>query len=280
MQVYQRNEQALTQHQQEDADRQAQANQVFVFNPKAGKTSFRVLPPWDERGLWFHEIREHSFFAPGATKAYACTADSQGSCPVCDYGAALAAQNQEEEAKKFRASTKFLLNTIIFSDPSGKNSVKNGVTVMKVGATVKRQLLSYDLAVSEGYGDITDLQQGFDLTLERTGSKLTTKYDVKPFPQRRDLVARLAEEGIDINSLELVPLDQVVVEMPVADFAVEFENVMSGRPEETPVPVQATPAPTPVAKTTSPFPPKAPVATAPKPLVGGLKIAAPPTLKK
>lgn len=278
--VFERNTQAIEQAQQEErAKAEARENGVFILNPKPGKTSFRVLPAWDERGVWYHQVKEHNFFT-GAPTPFLCIEDTQGRCPICEYGASLAAAGQEEQAKRFRAKTTYFLNTLVFSDSSGKNTIKSGVMAMQVGVTVMKALWDLDIDVSSGYGDITDYNNGFDINMEKSGSGLQTKYTVKAFPQRTDVIARLQQEGIDPEALNLHALDQLREELSYEDLSEKFEAVMNNtaKPSAQPQPV-AKKQPAKPGQTPAPAATPAPVqkfAPAGGPTIGGVKIAPPP----
>ena len=281
--VFERNTQAIAQAQAEEQARAAaRENGVFILNPKPGKTSFRILPAWDERGMWYHKTMEHNFFT-GAPTPFACIEETQGRCPICEYGASLAAQGQEEAAKKFRAKTTYFLNVIVFSDSSGKNTIKNGVMSMQVGVSVMKALWDLDIDVAGGYGDITDYNTGFDINMDKQGSGLQTKYTVKAFPQRTDVIARLQSEGIDPEALSLHALDTLRVELSFEELETAFGEVMNktAKPSAQPVPV-ATKQPAKPGQTPAPVAAAAPVqkfATAGGPTIGGLKIAPPPLPK-
>lgn len=281
--VYERNMDALHQSRQNDINRETQGYGPFILNPKPGRTTFRVMGPWDERGNWYFEFREHSFFTGGKDATpFVCTQESQGRCPICEYGAALDASGDQEAAMKFRPKTQFFLNTLVFSDSSNKNTIKSGVIVMQVGVMVKKALLNLDLDVNGGYGDITNYETGFDINMDKEGSGLKTKYTVNAYPQRNSVLARLAAEGIDPESLELHALDQIRPELAYDDLVSEFETVMQNKPQvpATPAPV-ARPAPKPVQTTVAPVKTTSPIghATFAKPTgptIGGVKIAPPP----
>ena len=278
--VFERNTQALENAQQAERAREQASNGPFILNPRAGRTTFRVMPPWDERGMWYHEVREHNFFT-GAPTPFLCIEDSQGRCPICEYGAALAANGDEEAAKKFKPSTKFFLNVLVFSDSTGKNNIKSGIMVMQVGSMVKKALLDYDLDVNGGYGDITDYNHGFDINMDKTGTGLLTKYTVKVNPQRNDVLARLAGEGIDPATLSLHALDQIRTELSYDDLSAQFEAVMSNttQPAAQPAPVAVKPSPAkPGQAPAAPAPAPKVASFAPKagPTVAGIKISTPP----
>lgn len=269
--VYERNNATLQQSRQADVNRE-QPRGPFILNPKPGRTSFRVMPAYDEKGTWFHEFREHSFFSGGkAATPFVCIKETQGRCPICEYGQALYAGGREEESSKFRSKLQYFLNTLVFSDSSGKNTIKNGIIAMQVGVTVKSALLHYDFDVQGGYGDITNYETGFDMNMDKEGMALKTKYTVTAYPQRNSVLERLANEGIEADSLNLFALDQLRPELSYDDLVVAFEATLNT--PSAPVAAKA-PVATPVRPAASPTA----VGVTAKPIgptIGGLKIAPP-----
>ena len=253
---------------------------TYIFNFKNGRTQLRVMPAYDEKGVWFHRVREH--YLAEVQRSMVCTKDAAGRCPVCEFGQSLVDDNQEKRAEGFRARTAFLINAIILSEPLGKISPKNGIRAVRVGAKVHAALFDYDQDKAGGYGDIVDLDNGMNVNIDRAGLGLNTTYTVKVVPQRTDILKSLTEEGFDISQLQYKALDKLLVPKSYDDAVVEFETLMAGAPEEEPQPVEeVTPLPTPKLATEEvSAPAEAPKAAAfrvPSPKLS--TTVAPPTLK-
>lgn len=186
--------------------------------------------------MWYEPITEH--FIPSKKRSVTCTEQLFGRCPVCEHGASLAAGGDVEGAKNFRPVTRFLVNTLILSEPNGKLTIKDGIKVFKLPGSVKSTLLDFDVDASgDGWGDITDYFHGVNVKIDRAGTGLNTKYSVKPLPTRVDIIAKLQEEGIDPNSLELHTLDTVFAPESYEAVAAEFEALMGETPTEEAQPV-------------------------------------------
>ena len=231
---YQRNDEALERARAADV---AGANQgAFALTLKNGRTTLRVMPAWSEKGVWLHEITEH--FSPSKKRSLPCVGETAGRCPICEHGASLAAQGQEEQAKDFKASTRFLINVLVLSEPSGKLSIKDGVKVMKVPTTVKTSLLDLDTDKGGGYGDIVSFHHGMNVNIDRTGTgRLNTRYTIKVVPQRTSIIETIQHEGLDIESFQLHALDAFVPVKSLDEVVAEFSAIMSDAPTQAPAPV-------------------------------------------
>ena len=191
-----------------------------IFNFKTGSTQFRIMPAYNEKGVWFHRIREH--FIEAANRGMVCIEPVEGRCPVCEYGASLAASGKEKLAEKYKPSTKYLVNAIILSEPTGKITPREGVKTVRLGSRVFSTLFDYDQDFAGGYGDIVDYEHGFNVKLDKSGEGLNTEYIVKVMPQRVDIIKFLSEQSIDVNSFTLAELDSVVPMPSYEDAANEF----------------------------------------------------------
>lgn len=230
---FKRNDEALDRARARDV---AGANQgAFALTLKSGRTTLRVMPAWSEKGVWLQEIVEH--FINGKNRSFPCVAESAGRCPICEHGASLAAQGLEDQAKSFKASTKFLTNVLVLNDPNGKLSIKDGVKVMKLPSTVKTALLDLDTDKGGGYGDIVSFHHGMNVNVDRTGLGLTTKYVVKVVPQRTSIIETIQAEGLNLESFQLHALDAFVPAKTYEDIVAEFGALMSDSPAPTAAPV-------------------------------------------
>lgn len=233
---YKRNDEALDKARQRDVANENGFGQ-FAITLKSGRTTIRVMPAWSEKGVWLQEITEH--FINGKNRSFPCVEEREGRCPVCEYGASLAAQGQEEAAKAFKASTKFLVNVLVLNDPNGKFSIKDGVKVMKLPATVKKALLDLDTDKSGGYGDIVSFHHGMNVNIDRSGQGLATKYTAKVVPQRTSIIETIQQEGLNLDSFQLHALDQFVPVKSYDEVASEFQALMSDSPAPQSAPVSA-----------------------------------------
>lgn len=146
------------------------------WKPVKEISRIRILPSWDG-GLFFREIAFH--FQVGFDKrTVLCPRRTPGilaPCPICEYLDKYRGQNTEEVKELFStagAKTQYLYNIIDLENPD------NGVQVFCSGKKVWTQLMSYMKDVSN-WGDFTDDEQGFNITITKEGKEKYSSYDVK-----------------------------------------------------------------------------------------------------
>lgn len=202
--TYDRNEKAIL----NDGNKKGN---FYYFKP--GKTVLRILGPYSDKGVWFKPILPY-FFKLGDERVNLLSPREQGGKdPIYEHGGRLYKSGDEqlvEKAKQFRPRRKFLVNALILSDPAG-TSIKDGIKVVELPAKVKEELVNYDTNVDEGYGDITNLNKGRNITIERTGEGLMVRYSVRPHVQTTDVMDLAKEHGVDVNSWTLPNLDETAV---------------------------------------------------------------------
>lgn len=191
-------------------ENEASANTPYHFL-QPGKTLLRVMPPFSDQGVWFVEFKEHYAKIAGQSH-YLVDPEFFGEpSPFSEYGRQIAEEGTEEaiaKARPFRSTNKYLLNVIVLSDPKGA-SAKDGVKVLKIGKTIMSQLIDFDTDVDGGWGDITNLEAGRVITIDREGTARDTSYKTKAHPNTSNIVETLNEQGIDINQLNLHNLTEL-----------------------------------------------------------------------
>jgi len=191
---------------------------VPMFYLKPGSSQVRILPPWSEAGVWFHGTKEHFIKGENDNFLLTCPSVENKFCPICDYGQTLYESKDPEQiefAQQLRPQTRFLYNVIVSNAPVGVEFQYGKVYVMKSGVTVKRELLDLDRDVAGGFADITDIEKGIAVVIKRSGSGFNTNYFVRPVAAgRTSLREELSQKGIDIDTLELYPLDKLFPPQP------------------------------------------------------------------
>lgn len=259
--VYENNDQALDEAFSRDNKEQV-AGGTSTYWLKKGNTMLRVLPTWKPEGLWYKEFSSH--YISKELGAVMCPRFFNHPCPLCEHGKALHEAGQAELAKEFRPAKKFLVNAFVLSDPQ-ETTAKDGVQAVEFGVKVKRQLLNYDRNRESGWGDITSIAQGNNVTVSRTGDGLGTEYQVIPFPQKTNVAQDLANQGIDIQTFTMHDLD-VLVDNSLKSYeelASMVEAVTATPGFQAPTPVAPAPAPQMPAPAAAPAAPQMPAPVAP-----------------
>ena len=229
-----------------DKDRRAnsgEGSKIPFYYLKKGKTLLRVLPAYNHEGIWFKEFYEHKLALGGKFVSLTCGRQYGQECALCQKGEELSLAG-DETFHDFQPKRTYLFNVIVLSDPSGITA-KEGVRVLKAGVTVKKELVDLDRAFSEGYGDITNAENGFTLSVERTGdTKKDTRYNVKAFRDRTNIEDVLKAQNVDFTHFVQFNLNDVVPSPRPLDevkAAVEGRNRVPGFPSVTISPTSATP---------------------------------------
>jgi hypothetical protein len=185
-------------------ERSESGNTIFL---KSGITHLRFLPPHKDSKSWVREFREHGLEPEGKFQTYTCPGINGDPCPICEEGDRLYETKDEAlkeqnivQAKRFRPKRQYLYNVYVHSSPDGK-ALKDGIHVLKSGVLVYKELMAYDSDHAGGWGDITNLQEGVEFRIERSGKgRFGTKYSAKPMPQRTNIIDKLAAEGYEIGT--------------------------------------------------------------------------------
>jgi hypothetical protein len=277
-----RNETAL-QGEKEALEKQASewGNNAPMLYFRAGTTMIRILPPWNEKGVFFREITRHRIRVGKRTEILACpAAEANLPCSLCQKGQELTDSRDDVKMKfardHLRPRTQYLYNVLCYSGPANP---KNGevpefgkVYVAEGGVMVHRQIISLDTDPQAGWNDITNPEAGVLLLIKRTGQGLDTKYEVNPHGAgRTNFFADLQSRGIDANTLELINLDEVYAIPPqekIDELAAQL-NVGGAFPGAS------VPAPQPALPTVSPPAAAAPVAPVAAPVVPAAPVPAP-----
>lgn len=139
-----------------------------------GDNLIRLLPPWKEGVSFYKELRQH--YGVGVDKKQVLCLRMKGEeCPICEFVSALYQSGDPDDAEmagNLSASTRYNFNVIARSDEAA------GPQILTTGPLIFRDFLRF--IVDPDWGDLTDPEQGFDITINRTGKGLHTKYAVTP----------------------------------------------------------------------------------------------------
>lgn len=146
---------------------------------KDGRNLVRVLPGWrkDDETFW-HDYGQHFIKGlDGQIKAvFTCADKTYGKpCPVCE-GIERAAQSSTDDAviKKLteaKARGRVLINALL---PEGDNPLKPVILELPIG--VFQQILD----LMDEWGNVTDLEEGRNVVINRTGTGINVEYTAQP----------------------------------------------------------------------------------------------------
>ena len=181
-------------------------NSVF-FRPDDGDTDIRIVPAPDGdplREMFFHyNVGNHQ-------GGIMCPKRNFGErCPICDFASSLwreAANNNDEESKKLAKS--LFVRARYYSPVLVRGREDEGVKIYAYGKTAYELLLGYIL--DPEYGDVTDINEGTDITLTYTKptkpgaypqTNLKMRRNTSPLLEDVDAISPLLDRMPDFDSL-------------------------------------------------------------------------------
>lgn len=148
------------------------------FSPKEGRNIIRIMPEVGDMDeyVFFQEVGKH--YIPGANnKSLYCpefTTGGDEECPICEMVNQLYRGSEEDKklASSLRVRKQYWMNVI------DRDNESAGPQIFTPGQTIMRALIAY--INDPEYGDMSDVDEGYDITIERKGSGMDTEYNVLP----------------------------------------------------------------------------------------------------
>jgi hypothetical protein len=200
-----------------------------MFAPAKGDNYVRILPPsWDNADHYGLDVYVH--YNIGDRGSALCLQKMFGKpCPMCQEQMRAQRANDEELAKELKAGKRVLVWVL------NRKAEQDGPMVWAMPWTLDRDIAKCGRDPDTGEVlNIDDPENGYDISFERTGEGITTKYSgIRP--SRR--TSSVSQEFIDW--IEEFPLPTVLIEMD-AEEMMELYNGGPAPQEETPPARQAT----------------------------------------
>jgi hypothetical protein len=206
---YETNEETLNAELSKDRKESVEREGAFFLRP--GVTQIRVLPPYNQKGVWYRQINEYSFVVDGQRR-YMTVPSAGDPDPVAEKKEQLLSvggQANIELARELRPRSQFLFNIVVLSAPPGTEFDPGRVYILKTGVMVKKALLHHDRDVASGWHKITDPAQGVNFSVDRSGKGLQTRYTVTPMAQRTNIVDYVKQCGKSLEPEDLFNLDEL-----------------------------------------------------------------------
>lgn len=194
------------------AKREAEAARKTVFvktiKPEDGKHFYRFLPSWrveadgSRSGQFWHDYGMHWVRSNPSDKpaAYICMKDTfEEPCDICSavYATVRAAKNDDEVKfyEGMRSTRRHLVNVLHLSGPE---NMRNTPQLMELPHKAFETLMD----MFEEYGDITSLgADGRNIVITRSGTGLSTRYDVMPAAKTHVVDPKVLKDLINIDDV-------------------------------------------------------------------------------
>jgi hypothetical protein len=208
--------------------------QNMFFQVQEGTNTIRILPPKDEDKEFYAETQLHRVIMPdGNPRNFHCRKMHNEACPLCDAYQALWAEHNKlglpkkedsefsVKAREIKPRSRYYLNIM---DRQDENKVK----VLSVGVKVFNKIIS--VMLDPDFGDITDLEKGFDFKIKKMavpGSKWPAYDESGPRPKsapagNKQEIAEALESLHDIHGL--IRLEDYDATKEIADHYIATER--------------------------------------------------------
>lgn len=187
-----------------DAESQSGGYNAEYDKLQQGKNVRRVLWPKGESESFYSEGYLHFGLGADGKSVATCpkTWGSKEKCPICEYVEQLQKSKNKDDKKladDIKAKRRIYIN-VLNRDDDDEETPK----VLPIGVTILKGLL--ETICDADYGDITDPEEGRDITITRKGQGLKTEYTVLPKPKssvvsESKTTDELEEEMTDLDSL-------------------------------------------------------------------------------
>lgn len=171
-----------------------------------GKNIRRILWPKGDKEEFWSEGYVHFGLGPEGKSIATCakTFGKDKKCPICEEVERLKATGDKEDKKladSIRQTKRIYINVI------NRDDEEEPIKVLSIGVTILKGLL--EAICDPDYGDITDFEDGRDMTIKKSGKGLNTEYSVLPKPK-----ASVASEELSAKEIEekMTDLDSLFIE--------------------------------------------------------------------
>lgn len=205
-----------------DAESQSNYSNADYDKLQQGKNVRRVLWPKGDKDSFYSEGYIHFGLGADGKSVATCpkTWGIKEKCPICEYVEELQKSKSKEDKKladDIKAKRRIYINVISRDDD------EETPKVLPIGVTILKGLL--ETICDADYGDITDPEEGRDVTITRKGQGMKTEYSVLPKPKSSEVSETQTPEEIEE---EMTDLDSLFVKKSYE----ELEAILNGEDEE------------------------------------------------
>jgi len=143
-------------------NRSKKGNFKFWKPIKFGRYTVRFLPPSDPDGLFFYETAQHRV----GENYYFCPKSEGDDCPICGFYKSLYDDGSDDSvalAKEIKPRKQYLYNIVVRDELGEEVDNPKEVHTYMSGKTLYEALMDYFF--DEDYGDLTDVENGYDFQI-------------------------------------------------------------------------------------------------------------------
>ena len=161
---------------------------------KNGRYVVRFLPPKDSEGLFFKETAQHKL----GESYYFCPKSEGDTCPICEYYKSLYDKGTDDAialAKEIKPRKQYLYNVIIKEELDNPVADPTKTFVYMSGKILYETLMDYFF--DDDYGDLTDVEHGYDFMIVKEQGDLGFPTYKKSKPKKNPTPLAADEASIE-----------------------------------------------------------------------------------
>ena len=193
-------------------DRQMSHNdRVDILKLKEGRNILRFLPPQPGQKRPWQQVWQHYIKEPGGRLlVFPCPNRMQGKrCPVCEHANSLSRSQADSDQKD---AYSYFPKLRVYAEVVDMEATEAGTRVVAFGKTIYEGLMGIRTDLDAG-GDFTDVENGFDIIIERNGQGINTSYEVRASRHS----GPIADEGwlekrYDLERFAVLPADHLLLQ--------------------------------------------------------------------
>lgn len=144
-------------------DNRARKGNFKFWKPiKFGRYTVRFLPPSDPDGLFFYETAQHRI----GDNYFFCPKSEGEDCPICEYYKGLYDDGSDDAvalAREIKPRKQYLYNIVVRDELGQDSDNPLEVHTYMSGKTLYEALMDYFF--DPDYGDLTDVEEGYDFVI-------------------------------------------------------------------------------------------------------------------
>ena len=207
-----------------EAESQSNFSNTGFDKLQQGKNVRRVLWPKGDKDSFYSEGYLHFGLGSEGKSVATCpkTWGSKEKCPICEYVEQLQKSKNKDDKKlanDIKAKRRIYINVLNRDDEEDGDTPK----VLPIGVMTLKGIL--ETICDADYGDITDPEDGRDITIIRKGKGLQTTYSVLPKPKSSEACEDKTPEELEE---EMTDLDSLFIKKSYE----ELESILNGDDED------------------------------------------------
>lgn len=208
-----------------ERDSAPQGGDIKWWKPQSGDNNIRILPPWGNSDNFYREVYYHYRVGPN-NKAFVCLRHEKGeACYLCELHERYrnsTNENLQSIAKDLKPTFRVMYNIV------DRDHEEDGPQVYASGIKVFKEILG--IFADPDYGDVSDVAEGIDIKLTRTGEGMDTRYSL--LPRRKSSTLHDSQDVVEQWLEDMADLDILAATKTYEEMKAAYEGSESGSSDD------------------------------------------------